>query len=124
MKRILVVCCSFGGHAESVARQIAAHCHADLERIEGRHGRRVEYKGRRVVSGSLRPSQDQATALDLDADFAALRETCERMDARCFPLHRSVCREPVDCDGVPAHWASVPQSLPWRTLFYQHGLRR
>ena len=66
----------------------------------------------RLASGS---------ALDPDADFAALRETYERMDARCFPLHRSVCREPVDCDGVPAHWVSVPQSLPGRTLFYLHG---
>lgn len=56
-----------------------------------------------------------------DADFAALRERYERLDARCFPLHRSVRREPVDCDGVPAHWVSVPQSLPGRTLFYLHG---
>lgn len=62
MKRILVVCCSLGGHAESVARQIAAHCHADLERIEDRHSRRVEHKGVRVASVSLPPSQDQATA--------------------------------------------------------------
>ncbi|MES2839616.1 MAG: alpha/beta hydrolase [Pseudomonadota bacterium] len=66
----------------------------------------------RLASGST---------LNPDADFAALRERYERMDARCFPLHRSVRREAVDCDGVPAHWVSVPQSLPGRTLFYLHG---
>lgn len=55
------------------------------------------------------------------ADVPALRERYERLDARCFPLHRSVRREPVNCDGVPAQWVSVPQSLPGRTLLYLHG---
>lgn len=39
MKRILVVYYSRSGHTEFVARQIAARCHADLERIEDRHSR-------------------------------------------------------------------------------------
>lgn len=59
--------------------------------------------------------------LSPDADVAALRQRYERLDARCVPLHRSVRREAVDCDGVHAHWVSVPQSLPGRTLFYLHG---
>lgn len=39
MSRILVAYYSRGGHTELVARQIAARCHADLERIED-HTRR------------------------------------------------------------------------------------
>jgi monoterpene epsilon-lactone hydrolase len=61
------------------------------------------------------------STLNSHADVAALRERYELLDARCFPLHRSVRREPVDCDGVPAQWVSVPQSLPGRTLLYLHG---
>ena len=64
---------------------------------------------------------NSGSTLDPDADFAALRERYERLDARCFPLHRSVRRLAVDCDGVPAQWVSVPQSLPGRTLLYLHG---
>lgn len=60
------------------------------------------------------------SALNNPADVAALRERYQRLDAR-FPLHPSVHREPVDCDGVPAHWVSVPQSLPGRHVFYLHG---
>lgn len=62
-----------------------------------------------------------ASSLGPDADIVAQRERYERLDARCFSLDRSVRREPVDCDGVPAHWVSVPQSLPGRTLLYLHG---
>ncbi len=39
MNRILVVYYSRTGHTEFVARQIAARCHADLERIEDRRPR-------------------------------------------------------------------------------------
>jgi epsilon-lactone hydrolase len=66
----------------------------------------------RLTSGST---------LNSPGDVAALRERYERLDARCFSLHRSVRTEPVDCDGVPARWVSVPQSLPGRTLLYLHG---
>ena len=73
----------------------------------------------RALNMALRLASGDALNPNLEA--AALRERYERMDARCFPLHRSVRREPVDCDGVPVHWISVPQSLPGRTLFYLHG---
>jgi monoterpene epsilon-lactone hydrolase len=73
----------------------------------------------RALNLALRLSS--TSTLNSDADVAALRDRYERLDARCFPLHRSVRREPVDCDGVPAQWVSVPQSLPGRTLLYLHG---
>jgi acetyl esterase/lipase len=59
--------------------------------------------------------------LDPEADVAQLRRRYEALDARYFYPDRSVVREAVDCNGVPAEWVSVPESRPDRTLFYLHG---
>jgi epsilon-lactone hydrolase len=59
--------------------------------------------------------------LDSDADIALLRRRYEALDARYFQPDRSVVRERVDCNGVPAEWISVPQTRPGRVIFYLHG---
>ena len=56
-----------------------------------------------------------------DADIPAIRRRYEEIDARHFPVEDWVVRTPVDCDGVPAEWVSVPESRPERVLFYLHG---
>jgi acetyl esterase/lipase len=56
-----------------------------------------------------------------DADIALLRRRYEALDARYFQPERSVVREAVDCNGVPAEWISVPQTQPGRVIFYLHG---
>ena len=56
-----------------------------------------------------------------DADLAALRHRYEALDARHFPVHPSVRREPVQCNGVAAEWVTVPETRPGRTLLYLHG---
>jgi epsilon-lactone hydrolase len=82
--------------------------------IEGRSSWRS-----RVLSTMLRLLARKPLALD--ADIAALRQRYEQLDARYFPLERGVVRERIDCNGVAAHWISVPQTRPDRTLFYLHG---
>jgi epsilon-lactone hydrolase len=59
--------------------------------------------------------------LACDADIALLRRRYEAFDARYFQPERSVVREAVDCNGVPAEWISVPQTRPGRVIFYLHG---
>jgi len=59
--------------------------------------------------------------LACDADIALLRRRYEALDARYFEPQRSVVREAVDCNGVPAEWISVPQTRPDRVIFYLHG---
>lgn len=56
-----------------------------------------------------------------EADIPARRRRYEEIDARHFPVEKWVVREPVDCDGVPAEWVSVPESRPERVLFCLHG---
>ncbi len=56
-----------------------------------------------------------------DVDIPTLRRRYEAFDARHFPVDAWVVREPVDCDGVPAEWISVPESRPDRILFCLHG---
>ena len=56
-----------------------------------------------------------------DTDIPALRRRYEEIEARHFPVEEWVVREPVDCDGVPAEWVSVPESRPERIVFYLHG---
>lgn len=59
--------------------------------------------------------------MDPDADIPALRRRYEALDARLFPLERSIVRQSVDCDGVAAEWISVPESQPGHVLLYLHG---
>jgi len=59
--------------------------------------------------------------LRYDTDIPTLRRRYEAIDARHFPVEKWVVREPVDCDGVPAEWISVPESRPERVLFLLHG---
>jgi acetyl esterase/lipase len=59
--------------------------------------------------------------LTSDADIVQLRRLYESLDARFFKPDRSVVRERVDCNGVPAEWITVPQTLPGRVVFYLHG---
>ena len=59
--------------------------------------------------------------LTQDCDLAALRRRYQDLDARHFPVHPTVLREPVDCDGVAAEWVRVPESRPGRILLYLHG---
>jgi epsilon-lactone hydrolase len=59
--------------------------------------------------------------LDSDADITLLRQRYEAIDARFFQPDRSVVRERVECNGVPAEWISVPQTRPGRVVFYLHG---
>ena len=54
-------------------------------------------------------------------DIAALRRRYEAIDARHVPVARTVRREPVHCNGVPAEWISVPETRPGRTLLLLHG---
>lgn len=56
-----------------------------------------------------------------DADIAALRRRYEAFDARHVRLDPHVRRTPVDCNGVPAEWISVPETRPGRTLLLLHG---
>lgn len=56
MSRVLVVYYSRSGHTEFVARQIAARCHADIERIEDR-------SSRQGVAGYLRSSLEAILGL-------------------------------------------------------------
>jgi acetyl esterase/lipase len=90
--------------------------------------RRASY--RRVID--LRPSlrsRAYSAALRLmlrtritpDTDIAALRRQFEKLDARHVPLDRSIVRTPVECNGVPAEWISVPESRADRVLCYFHG---
>lgn len=82
--------------------------------VEGRSSWRSRVLGTMLRLLARRP-------LAPDTDIAALRRRYERLDARYFPLARGIVREPVDCNGVAAHWIRVPQSRPERTLFYLHG---
>ncbi len=59
--------------------------------------------------------------LACDADITLLRRRYESIDARFFQPDRSVVRERVDCNGVPAEWVSVPQTRSRRVIFYLHG---
>ncbi len=59
--------------------------------------------------------------LRYDTDIPALRRRYEAIDARHFPVEEWVTRTPIDCNGVPAEWVSVPESRPGRVLFYLHG---
>lgn len=59
--------------------------------------------------------------MDSDADIPALRRRYEALDARLFPLDRSIVRQSVDCGGVAAEWISVPESRPGYVLLYLHG---
>jgi epsilon-lactone hydrolase len=54
-------------------------------------------------------------------DIPAMRRRFEALDARHVAVGRDVVREPVDCDGVPAEWISVPETQPGRTLLLLHG---
>lgn len=56
-----------------------------------------------------------------DTDIAVLRQRYAALDARHITLARSVQRTPVDCNGVPAEWISVPETRPGRTLLVLHG---
>ena len=56
-----------------------------------------------------------------ESDVAALRREYEEIDARYFQLASDVVRTPVDCDGVPAEWITVPQSRDERVILYLHG---
>jgi epsilon-lactone hydrolase len=60
-------------------------------------------------------------ALRQDTDLAALRRRYEALDARHVTLDPDIERRPVDCNGVAAHWISVPETRPGRTLMYLHG---
>ena len=55
------------------------------------------------------------------ADFPALRQRYEALEARHFPVEPWVAREKIVCDGVPAEWISVPESRPGRVVLYLHG---
>lgn len=85
-----------------------------VRKIEGRGSWRSRALGA-VLRVALR------TPMQPDADIAALRRQYEALDARYFPLERSILREAADCGGVAAEWISVPESRPERTLLYLHG---
>jgi flavodoxin len=95
VSRILVVYYSRSGHTEFVARQIAARCHADLERIE-------DSASRDGVLGSLRSA--------LEAIF------------RLRPSIQRARRRPGDYDlvivGTPVWFWSV--ASPVRTWVHRH----
>ena len=82
--------------------------------IEGRGSWRI-----RALTALLRLMS--RSPLHLDTDIPALRRRYEEIEARHFPVDKWVVRDPIDCDGVPAAWVSVPESRPGRVLFYLHG---
>lgn len=59
--------------------------------------------------------------LGQEADVAALRREYEEIDARYFQVAPDVLRTPVDCNGVPAEWLTLPQSRDERLILYLHG---
>jgi flavodoxin len=95
VKRVLVVYYSHSGHTEFVARQIAAHCHADLERIEDRHSRR----------GLLGYLRSMAEAV------LGLRPAIERMRHRPGDYDLVIVGTPVWCWNVAS---------PLRTWLKRH----
>ena len=58
-----------------------------------------------------------------DDDIPAMRRRFEALDARHVTVGKDVRREPVDCDGVPAEWISVPETRPGRSLLPASSLR-
>jgi acetyl esterase/lipase len=90
--------------------------------------RRPNYRRDIELRPSLR-SRAYAAALRLmlrtrvtpDTDIAALRRQFEKLDERRVVLDRSIVRTPVQCNGVPAEWLSVPESRAERVLFYLRG---
>ncbi len=90
--------------------------------------RRPSYRREIELRPSLR-SRAYSAALRLmlrtrvtpDTDILALRRQFAKLDARHVALDRSVARTPVDCDGVPAEWITVPESRDERVLFYLRG---
>lgn len=56
-----------------------------------------------------------------ESDIAALRREYEEIDARYFQVAPDVLRTPVDCDGVPAEWITLPGSRDERVILYLHG---
>nr|ABQ11266.1 lipase/esterase [uncultured bacterium]AKQ70955.1 lipase/esterase [bacterium enrichment culture] len=56
-----------------------------------------------------------------DSDLGELRAKVAEMDAKFGHVDAAAKRTPVDCNGVPAEWISVPESRPERVLFYLHG---
>ncbi|MBL8425128.1 MAG: alpha/beta hydrolase fold domain-containing protein [Candidatus Accumulibacter phosphatis] len=56
-----------------------------------------------------------------ESDVSALRREYEEIDARCFQVAPDVQRTPVDCDGVPAEWITLPDSRHERVVLYLHG---
>ncbi|WP_332745807.1 flavodoxin family protein [Hydrogenophaga sp.] len=95
MKRILVVYYSRNGHTEFVARQIAARCHADLERVEYRHRRQG-------VIGYLRSAAEAVLGL---------RPAIERMQRRPADYDLVIVGTPVWCWNVAS---------PLRTWLQRH----
>ena len=61
------------------------------------------------------------TRVTPDTDVAALRRQFAKLDARHVVLDRSIVRTPVERDGVPAEWISVPESREERVLLYLRG---
>ena len=56
-----------------------------------------------------------------ESDISALRREYEEIDARHFQVAPDVQRTPVDCDGVPAEWITLPDSRHERVMLYLHG---
>jgi len=95
VSRILVVYYSRSGHADLVAKQLAARCHADLERIEDR-------SPRQGVTGHLRSALESILGLR--------------------PAIARACRHPADYDlvivGTPVWFWGV--ASPVRTWVHRH----
>lgn len=74
------------------------------------------------------PSQELETVLQLlrsrpflqGTDFGEMRAGMEATSG-ILPLPADIRSEPVEADGVPAEWITVPESSPDRTLLYLHG---
>ena len=62
----------------------------------------------------------QRGVIPLDIDAATMRASMESMTS-LMPLPPDVATEPVNANGVPAEWVSVPTSSADRVVLYVHG---